>query len=85
MRPILIEPERDNGTILDLEPNRKPAAKFDFPMSPIHEERPDLFRRSLGVVAFVPGQMYSTGAGVFVEAGKVEEVTFRQDEVDKVI
>ena len=54
-------------------------------MSPIHEERPDLFRRSLGVVAFVPGQMYSTGAGVFVEAGKVEEVTFRQDEVDKVI
>ncbi len=52
--------------------------------SPIHTLRPDLFRQSVGVVLYVPRQMYMTGAAVFVEKGRIEEVLVHQDVIDKV-
>ncbi len=52
--------------------------------SPIFEERPDLFRDSIGVAVFAPGQFHVTAADVFVGAGSVEEVHLKQDVTDKV-
>ncbi len=64
--------------------------RYDAPISaghstPLQRLRPDLFKNSINVNIYLPGQFFMTAAGVSVDVGTVEEVYLHQDVTDKVI